>query len=216
MSTTKYTGNAAPPAGITGNPSSLAIGITGGIGSGKTTVANLIERLGHPVYYSDAAAARLVNTDDDIKNALARCFGEDIYDPDGHLRRSRLAAIIFNHPAALAAANAIIHPAVAADFRAWRDSHREPLLFLESALLADNILAADLDAIILVLADLETRVQRVMQRDNITRVQVLERARNQPLAGAIHADFTIRNNPGDMLLEPLLAILDTLQNRWPC
>ncbi|MDR1273971.1 MAG: dephospho-CoA kinase [Odoribacteraceae bacterium] len=190
----------------------LTIGITGGIGSGKTTVARVIETLGYPVYFSDPAAARLVNEDAAVRTALVDRFGRETYSPAGRLDKERLAALIFNDPLALADANAIIHPAVARDFRAWRVGRDEALLFLESAILFESCLADEFDAVILVSAGLDTRVERVMQRDGVSRDKVLARVHNQPAIDEARADFIIRNNPGDMLVEQVLDIINTLTN----
>jgi dephospho-CoA kinase len=185
------------------------IGITGGIGSGKTTVARVIERLGYPVYFSDAAAARLVNEDTALRDALVARFGQ-VYTPDGTLDRRRFASLIFNDADALAFANGLIHPAVMRDFAGWCAARRAPLLFLESAILFEAGLADAFDAIILVQADLETRVARVAQRDDISRERVLERVRSQEDIDASRADFIVSNNPGDMLVEQVLAIINQL------
>jgi dephospho-CoA kinase len=190
----------------------LNIGITGGIGSGKTTVARVIETLGYPVYFSDPAAARLVNEDAAVRTALVDRFGREVYSPDGRLDKERFAALIFNDPLALAAANGIIHPAVERDFRAWRDGRDAALLFLESAILFESCLVGEFDAVILVSAGLEARVERVTRRDGVSREQVLSRIRNQPADDEARADFIIRNNPGDMLVEQVLDIINTLTN----
>jgi dephospho-CoA kinase len=189
----------------------LKIGITGGIGSGKTTVAGIIEQLGHPVYASDAAAARLVNADPGVREALVAAFGPGVYAANGELDKARFASLIFHDEKALARANAIIHPAVTRDFREWCAArHEEPLLFLESAILRETGLAGAFDAVITVVADLQTRVERVTRRDGVPRERVLERVACQAADDAALPGFVVRNNPGDMLVEQVLTIIKEL------
>ncbi|MDR0765989.1 MAG: dephospho-CoA kinase [Odoribacteraceae bacterium] len=187
------------------------IGLTGGIGSGKTTVARMIRERGYPVYDSDAAAARIVNEDKAVARALADAFGEGIRDANGMLDRPRLATRVFNDPTALARVNGIVHPAVVRDFNAWCDTRREALLFLESAILFESGLAGMFDAVITVVADEETRVERVMRRDGVSREKVMERARHQAGGNPALSRFVIYNNPGDALAEQVSRIINTLE-----
>ena len=113
----------------------LKIGLTGGIGSGKSTIAKIIETLGYPVYISDSKASELINRDEEIKRHLTELFGKDIYQPDGNLDKKRLATIIFNDKEAIKQVNGIVHPAVTRDFMEWCSAQRRPLLFFESAIL---------------------------------------------------------------------------------
>lgn len=187
------------------------IGLTGGIGSGKTTIAGIIQEMGYPVYDSDAAAARIVNEESDVKRALVDAFGEEIYAATGKLDRPRLASIVFNDPAALARANAIIHPAVTRDFHRWCAARRAPLSFFESAILFEAGLADAFDAVITVVADEETRVERVMKRDGVPREKVIERARNQSGGDPARSRFIIHNNRDDMLVEQVLHVIHHLE-----
>ena len=189
----------------------LKIGLTGGIGSGKTTVSGIIAALGYPVYNSDHSAARVVNENEAVRNALIKHFGSEIYPGGGGLDRPRFAAIVFDDPVALARANGIIHPAVMDDFHGWCASRRSPLLFLESAILFESGLAGAFDATITVVADLETRVERVMSRDGVSREKVLARARHQAAGDISRSTFVIRDNPGEMLLEQVLDVIHTLE-----
>ena len=185
----------------------LKIGLTGGIGSGKTTVSGIIRELGYPVYHSEDAAARIVNEEPAVREALIEAFGTGYYNANGALDRPRLASLIFNDAEALARANAIIHPAVTEDFQRWCLSRDEPLVFFESAILFEAGLAGLFDAVITVVADEETRIERVMLRDRVPREKVMERLQHQ---SEHPSDFTIYNNRGDMLLEQLLQIIQTL------
>jgi dephospho-CoA kinase len=189
----------------------LKVGITGGIGSGKTTVSGIIERLGYPVYASDAAAARLVNDDAATREALSAAFGKKIYPPAGTLDRPRLATIIFNDATALARANAIVHPAVTHDFLRWCNRQYASFLFLESAILHEAGLAPLFDAIITVVADLETRIDRVTRRNGVPPGKVLERTRHQVERAPAFPALVVRNNPGDMILEQVLNIIQALE-----
>ncbi|MDR0545097.1 MAG: dephospho-CoA kinase [Odoribacteraceae bacterium] len=190
----------------------LKIGLTGGIGSGKTTVSGIIQELGYPVYHSDAAAARIANEEAAVREALVEAFGAEYYNADGTLDRPRLASLIFNNAEALARANAIIHPAVTGDFQRWSLSRDEPLVFFESAILFEAGLAGLFDAVITVVADEETRVERVMLRDRVPREKVMERLKHQT-SNAAQSRFIVYNNRGDMLVEQLLQIIQILE-QW--
>ncbi len=192
----------------------LKIGLTGGIGSGKSTIAKIIETLGYPVYISDTKASELINRDKEIKKHLTSLFGKDIYQPDGHLDKKRLATIIFNDKEAIKQVNAIVHPAVTRDFITWCTVQQRPLLFFESAILFEANLEHLFDYIILISADLQTRVERVIGRDSTSREKVIERINNQ-MPDEIKqskSDFVIHNNNDDKVLRQTLYIIHQLNN----
>ena len=158
----------------------MRIGITGGIGSGKTTVCKLFETLGIPVYYADAAARKLMVTDQHLIHQIKNTFGEEAYTPAGELNRPYLAKIVFNNSEKLKFLNSLVHPAVEKDARAWhsRQGH-VPYTLKEAALIFESGSYRQLDRIIYVYAPLETRIKRVMERDKVQREDVLARVRNQ-------------------------------------
>lgn len=156
----------------------LRIGLTGGIGSGKTTVARIFQSLGIPVYSSDLEAKRLMREDASIREAIRNEFGEDVFS--NHLPDTRkLASIVFQNPEKLEKLNQIIHPATIADAKAWMLKHKAPYVLKESALLFESGAADGLDLVIGVYAPKALRIQRVMQRESADRETVLARMKRQ-------------------------------------
>lgn len=192
----------------------LKIGLTGGIGSGKSTIAKIIETLGYPVYISDPRAAWLMNWDLEVREALTSYFGEEIYLPGDRLNKQRLASIIFNDKNAIAEVNRIVHPAVTQDFLEWCGEQKKDILFFESAILFESKLEGLFDYIISISADMETRVKRVIERDATNREKVIERINNQmPDSEKLsRSDFVIYNNDDDQIVKQILAIIHQLNN----
>jgi len=154
------------------------IGLTGGIGSGKTTIANYFQELGVPVYIADDGAKKVMKSDEVVKR-IKMAFGESIFE-EGVLNRANLANIVFNNAEELKKLNAIVHPAVKKDFQAWLLQHKNyTYVIYEAAILFESGTYKDCDVIITVTAPEETRIERVLKRDNTTRAQVLSRMRMQ-------------------------------------
>lgn len=188
------------------------IGITGGIGSGKTTVCEIFKLLGVPVFHADDEARNLQNNDLHIKSLLVERFGENIYSADGLLDRKKLADVIFKDAKALADVNAIIHPAVRMCFMRWTENHQDAHYVLyEAAVLLESGYAADFDRNILVLADEKIRIDRVMRRDHTSEELVRQRIRNQMTGNQKIklVDYVIENND-KRLLFPRIIGLDTM------
>ena len=187
----------------------LHIGITGGIGSGKTTVCKIFETLGIPAYYADDRAKALMTNDLRLVATIKNTFGDEAYLPDGALNRSYLAATVFGNTEKLAQLNAIVHPAVIADGIAWQQAQTlVPYTLKEAALLIESGSYKNMDKIIVVVAPLELRVARVMHRDGATEAAVQARIAQQ-LSDAErqkYADFTIYNNGAQSLVEQVVAI----------
>ena len=156
----------------------LRIGLTGGIGSGKSTVAKVFEILGIPVYYADSAAKYLMNTDPDLQKAIILAFGQDAYTGT-ELNRKKIASIVFNDPAKLEKLNQLIHPATIRDAEEWMKKQTSPYAIKEAALLFESGADAGLDKIIGVAAPQQLRIKRVMERDAVTEAEVLSRIRRQ-------------------------------------
>lgn len=154
------------------------IGITGGIGSGKTTVAKMFERYGIPVYYADDEAKKLNDTSLIIRERLIDLFGETIYK-SGKLDRALLASKIFSDKNLLQKVNSIIHPEVAKHFEKWVQSQNSPYVLKEAAILFESGSNKNCDKVILVTAPENIRIDRVMKRDKIEKDQVLSRMKNQ-------------------------------------
>ncbi len=154
------------------------IGLTGGIGSGKTTIANYFAEMGVPVYIADDGARAVMQLDHVIKE-IKKVFGETIFEND-ILNRSKLAEIVFNDKEKLAKLNAIVHPAVKNDFSAWLLLHKKyEYIIYEAAILFESGRYKECDYIITVTAPEEVRIDRVLKRDNTTRAQVLSRMQMQ-------------------------------------
>lgn len=154
------------------------IGLTGGIGSGKSTVANMFKELGVPVYNSDERAKYLMNTSLDIKSQLIKLLGEEAYKGD-KLNRSFIAEKVFSNTNLLAELNGIVHPIVRKDFIDWTKKQDYSYVIQETALLFENKAQDLYDSIILVTAPKETRIIRVVDRDKSSREQVIARMKNQ-------------------------------------
>lgn len=165
------------------------VGITGGIGSGKSTVCELLAGYGVPVYDSDSKAKELMNTSEELRKALQEAFGEECYTEQG-LNRSYLAAKVFGDKEALALLNSIVHPAVRADFRAWADMQRAAYVVLESAILFEAGFENEVDATLAVMAPLEERIRRTMSRDGADRTAVEARIANQMSDDELYARAT--------------------------
>ena len=161
------------------------IGVTGGIGSGKSTVCRLLADMGAAVYDSDARAKALMNEDMALREALIEAFGEECYDEEG-LNRAYLAAQVFGNEEALARLNAIVHPAVRADFRAWAEMQKSTYVVLESAILFEAGFENEVDSTLAVMSPLEERVRRTMERDGATREEVLRRISHQMSDDELH------------------------------
>ena len=161
----------------------IKVGITGGIGSGKTTVCKEFEKLGISVYYTDLEAKHLFETDNDIKIDVYNNFGPDVFidnKPYTIIDRKKIAQIVFNDEEKLEKLNSIIHPKLWADFEKWCELHKnEKYVIMEAAILFESGADSKVDKIIVVTAPIETRIERVIKRDNITREEVLSRMNNQ-------------------------------------
>ena len=156
----------------------IKVGLTGGIGSGKTTVARIFEVLGVPVYYADDAARRIMNEDEDLKQQIIRIFGGESYT-NGSLNRPYLASIVFQDKKKLAILNSLVHPATIRNSVQWMKQQTAPYAIREAALIFESGVQGQLDYVVGVSAPLELRLDRSMKRDNLTREQVLERMDRQ-------------------------------------
>lgn len=154
------------------------IGLTGGIGSGKTTVLNLFQELGAGVYIADKEARRIMHEDSSVIGAVQKLFGNEAYI-NGTLNRAYIANIVFKNKKQLTALNAIVHPAVHSDFLKFCKEQKAPYVIYESALLLDNGVNEFWDKVVLITAPVELRIQRVVERDQLTSEQVQARINNQ-------------------------------------
>lgn len=185
----------------------LRIGLTGGIGSGKSTVARIFEELGVPVFYADQAARTLLETDPLLREKIITHFGTDTYQgtkPD----RARIAQIVFSDPAKLALLNSFTHPATIAAADAWMQQQTYPYTIKEAALMFESDAWKFVDQVIGVSAPEELRISRVMQRDQVTRAAVLARISKQMNeAEKLKRCDHILYNDGEQLLVPQVLAL---------
>ena len=154
------------------------IGITGGIGSGKSYVSDIIKSMGFPVYHSDESAKSLMESNPVIKEGLLLLFGDSIYEK-GELNKKKLAELIFESPELREKVNAIVHPIVRADFAQWASNQSQEIVFNEAAILFETGANANFDATILVIAPEAIRIDRVMKRESCSRALVLKRIHSQ-------------------------------------
>lgn len=189
----------------------LKIGITGGIGSGKTFLTKLFEALGVPVYNADEEAKRLMNSDARIKKQLIELFGAATYK-DGKLDRTFLAAIVFSDKEKLELLNSIVHPIVIQEAKDWAERQTSRYSLKEAALLFESGSYKELDYTILVTAPMDVRIQRVIKRDGVTEQQVRERISKQlsDEEKLLLADFVIVNDG----ITPLLPQVWTLHQKF--
>jgi dephospho-CoA kinase len=185
----------------------IMIGLTGGIGSGKSVVAKVFATLGIPVFNADDEAKRIMQTSTEIKTKLIVQFGTDIYNAHG-LDKEKLATIVFNDPFQLQLLNAIVHPVTIQAAKDWAAKQTSPYVIKEAALIFESGAADGLLKVIGVTASLSLRTHRVMQRDGITKDQVDARMRNQ-ISDSIKmrlCDYVIENNNQQMVIPQVLEI----------
>lgn len=186
----------------------LKIAITGGIGSGKTYVSRLFRIYDIPVYHADREAKRLMNQNRELKTQIKQLLGAEAYHKNGRLNRAFIASKIFNDSKLLNRMNQLVHPVVRDDFEKWAHDQRSSYVLEESAIIFEAGLAQYFDAVILVVAEMETRISRVMERDKISRQDVLNRMKNQkPDKFKMKlADFIILNDHKKSLLHQVEAV----------
>ncbi len=189
----------------------LVIGLTGGIGSGKTTIAKIFEVLGIPVYYADEEAKRIMNEDEHLKGKLILLFGEEAYS-NGVLNRRHISSIVFRDKEKLHQLNAIVHPLTIADSDRWMQAQTTPYAIKEAALIFESGANIQLDYVIGVSSPVELRVKRVMTRDNISSTEVERRIENQLSEEEKMklCDFVIFNDEEQPVIPQVLAIHEML------
>jgi dephospho-CoA kinase len=183
------------------------LGITGGIGSGKTTVCRIFRVLGVPVFVADLAAKDVMDNDDGIRNRVNTIAGKNLY-VTGSLDRKELAGLIFNSPEKLHSINELVHPAVLDKFKEWSDNSDEPYVIMESAILFEAKADALVDRVLTLSAPVEERIARVMGRNDLSREQVLERISNQleDEEREEQSYYVINNADNEMILPDILKI----------
>lgn len=191
------------------------VGLTGGIGSGKTLVCSILEKLGVPVYYADVEARKLMNSNPGLMKQIEGLFGPEAYR-DGILDRDLVAGRVFGDQEQLNILNALVHPAVRVDYTSWLGKQlHAPYVVEEAAILFESGLDRLMDLTVLIYADEEERIRRVIKRDGTDRVQVERRIRMQipEEEKKKRADYVIYNDGRDMLLPQIIKLHHTIQKR---
>jgi len=183
------------------------VGLTGGIGSGKSTVLKQFEDLGIKTYSADKAAKKLINSDEDLIESIKSLFGDNIYD-NNILDTIKLSKIVFQDSHKLESLNSIVHPAVAKDFKSFIKTNNGNYIVKEVAIIFETNTEDNYDKIILVRAPIEDRIKRVVLRDNITKDDVIRRVNNQIDDSTIidKCDYIIDNNNLTELKEKVINI----------
>ena len=180
------------------NNQPFVAGITGGIGSGKSTAAKFFEELGIPVYNSDTRAKTIQNENSEVKVKIIAAFGEEAYNENG-LNKPYLSKQVFQNNEKLKLLNSIVHPAVFQDFENWKKAQKSDIVMKEAAILIESGSYKDCDVVISVVADIETRIARTIERDGLSREEIRARINNQisDEERIAKSDFIIDNN-GDL------------------
>ncbi len=190
------------------------IGLTGGIGSGKTIVSQVFMKLGIAVYNSDTEAKIIMNSESDIINKLKIIFGFDIYDKNNQLNRDKLAQHIFNNKDKLNTVNSIVHPAVKKHFTNWVNKQQSQYIIKETAILFESGIYKDVKKIITVTAPLKLRIERIKKRDNLTEDKIIQRINNQTNDNfkIKNSNFIIINDEKELIIPQILRIHKKLIN----
>jgi dephospho-CoA kinase len=193
----------------------LKVGVTGGIGSGKSTVCRIFECLGVPIFRADDEGRKALAENNEVKKQVIALLGESVIDTGGKLNRTKIASLVFNNPGKLKQLNAIIHPKVREAFAEWLTKQNAPWVIEEAAIIFESGLHKTLDSVIVVSAPDNIRIKRVMERDRISKEQVRARMKNQVTEGerVKRADFVITNDGTKMLIPQALEIYKMLSAR---
>lgn len=194
----------------------LKIGITGGIGSGKSIVSKVFKTLGIPTYNSDDRAKWLMNHDEKLIFQLKDYFGSDIYDSKGSLITTKLGAQVFSDKTKLAHLNSMVHPRVAEDFEEWNCKQTSPYILKEAAIIFEHQIQKSLDAVILVVSPIELRIKNIQKRDpyrtSADIVKIIDK--QMPDEEKIPlADYILYNNEKDLLIPQIVDIHHKIINR---
>ncbi len=190
------------------------VGVTGGIGAGKSTVCEIFKVLGIPVYNADQRAKHLMANDPELKENIIAVFGEESYIND-QINRDHLAKVVFNHTDQISKLNLLVHPAVGKDFEKWVAEQDSQYVIKEAALLIETESYKELDVLVNVMTDEETRINRVLSRDSFRTkeelAQILKKQTTDELRTKL-SDHLIQNGENDLLIPQVLNLHQILSN----
>lgn len=189
----------------------MKLGITGGIGSGKTSVCKVFNVLGIPVFSADPEAREIMDNERNIRRAINEIVGKNIY-PGGKLNRMELASLIFNDRDLLEKVNSLVHPVVFEHFNRWAEKQTTPYVIMEAAILFESGASKLVDRVATIVAPVEERISRVTRRNTLNRDQVMERIKNQMTDDQRikMSDYVINNSENDMIIPVILRINEDL------
>ena len=185
----------------------MKLGVTGGIGSGKTTVCKVFSVLGIPVFSADDEAKKIQECDRDLQLKINSFAGRDLF-PDGKLDRAGLARLIFSDKELLEKVNSVVHPAVFRSFREWAVNQNSPYSIMEAAILFESGAFKMMDRIVTVVTPMEERIERLVRSKRLSREQIIERIKNQidDESRIARSDFVIFNSENEMIIPAILGI----------
>lgn len=194
-----------------GKKPGIKLGVTGGIGSGKTSVCRVFTALGIPVFSADPVAREIMENDKGIMRKINSIAGKDLYI-SGSLNRKELATLIFNDNNLLEKVNSLVHPIVFEHFKRWNVEQTAPYVIMEAAILFESGASKLVNKIVTVIAPMEERLERVIHRNSLSREQVLARMRNQidDDSRIKLSDYVIHNSENDMIIPAILKIHDDI------
>lgn len=192
----------------------MKIGITGGIGSGKTYVCKIISSLGYPIYDCDTRAKELMSSNKALISSIKHLIGTDSYNNDGSINKEVIAGFLFANKANADKMNQLVHPAVKNDFLQWASEQQSEIVFMESAILFESKFNDVVDHTVAIYAPAEIRLKRAIQRDNTTKEKIESRMRQQLTEQEISllSDFQINNDGKANVHEQVLELLSKLKN----
>jgi len=194
----------------------MLVGITGGIGSGKSTVAKIFQILGIPTYFADDRAKWLMANEPELIQEIQAAFGPNSYLDDGSVNRVYLSKEVFSDPEKVKKINSLVHPAVGKDFKTWASKQNSPYVLKEAALIFETGSNKDLDYVINISSPLKVRVARVLMRDNHRSEEQLNQIIDHQMPDETKnemADFIIKNVDNKLLIPQVLKIHDTLKSK---
>ena len=191
----------------------IKVGITGGIGVGKSFVANIIEKMGYPVFYSDKVAKALMNRDLELISLIKKEFGDDVYASNNLIKNKKLSSLAFRDNKALKNLNSLVHPFVKSNFKKWCINQNSKIVFKEAAILFESKSNIDLDRIICVSANKNIRIDRIIKRDNRSKEEILKIISNQMDQKEKEklSDYVILNDEKNSIILQLTDILNQLE-----